>query len=60
MEMRKITCAALIVAAATLSVATAHGHEAPAPAPAMHNDAAPIATSLIGASLLSLLAFLMN
>ena len=61
MEMKKFACAALVVAA-SMSAAFAHAdHEAPAPAPASDATAAlPTLGSLVGASLLSILALYMH
>ncbi|KAM7470306.1 hypothetical protein LguiA_008489 [Lonicera macranthoides] len=59
MEMKKIACAAL-VAAASMSAVLAQT-EAPAPAPASDATAAlPALGSLVGASLLSIVALYMH
>ncbi|KAM7509017.1 hypothetical protein LguiA_019470 [Lonicera macranthoides] len=63
MEMKKVACAALVVAA---SMCTAMAEietpaPAPAPAPASHATVAlPALGSLVGASLVSFFAFYMN
>ncbi|XP_018834413.1 arabinogalactan protein 23-like [Juglans regia] len=62
MEMKKIACAVLVAAASMSAVLADEGHEqySPAPAPGPSSGASagfPVVGSMVGASLVSLLAY---
>ncbi|KAG2671562.1 hypothetical protein I3760_13G003600 [Carya illinoinensis] len=61
MEMKKIACAVLVAAASMSAVLAYEGHEhSPAPAPGPSSGASaglPVVGSMVGASLVSLLAY---
>ncbi|KAK4797627.1 hypothetical protein SAY86_029953 [Trapa natans] len=61
MEMKKISCAIIVAAAASMSVAMAAEGSAPAPSPSSGASAAlPALGSLVGASVLSLIAYYLH